>query len=150
MLGTSPYSFNRLVKEIDNIAANHGLEFFVQLGHSSHIPIHCPWERFLSRDQLLNKISAADLVISHGGVGSIHDALSCNKKIIAVPRSLEYCETQDSQEELVVELAKMEIIQGAFSIKELYPSILKCLQQEYKYYTNNKIPSIINSFLRIC
>ena len=52
-------------------------------------------------------IDEADLVITHGGVGTIFSALKKNKKVIAIPRLEKYGEhINDHQIEICEELEK--------------------------------------------
>ena len=76
LLGTNPYSFEPLVMAVDAIAERGEEEFFVQLGNTPYEPRHCAFVRFIEKELLEEKIDAATLVITHGGFGSIRDALA--------------------------------------------------------------------------
>ena len=53
---------------------------------------------FINSDEFDNYMKSADLIITHGGVGSILSGLKRNKKIIVVPRLKKYKEhTNDHQ-----------------------------------------------------
>ena len=62
---------------------------------------------FIPLDEMEEYISKADLVISHGGVGTIFSAIKKGKKVIAVPRLEKYGEhINDHQIEICEELEK--------------------------------------------
>ncbi|MDI9589576.1 MAG: glycosyltransferase [Acidobacteriota bacterium] len=87
-MGSRPYPFDRLFRELDRII-EEGLvheEVFAQTGASTYVPRHFPYQAFLSPDEFSEKMGQADIVISHGASGSIMGALSRGKKVIAVAR----------------------------------------------------------------
>lgn len=108
-LGTQDKSFSRLLATVEK-AKKEGIitdRVVVQAGYTSYqsdvleIFDLIPMEDF---NALLEK---ADLVITHGGVGSILTALQKGKKVIAAPRLSKYKEhTNDHQLELVDVFAK--------------------------------------------
>ncbi len=72
-VGTHPQNFNRLFEEIDRIAGKKNPEngFFGQLGNSDYVPKNFPFKKFLNQKEYLEKMHNADIVISHGGAGTI-------------------------------------------------------------------------------
>ena len=109
-LGTQDKKFYRLLdmiqKEIDNGKIKD--EIIVQAGYSSDYKSDdmkiidlIPIDEF---DELVKK---CDILITHGGVGSIITGLKHHKKIIAVPRLKKYKEhTNDHQIQIVDAFAK--------------------------------------------
>lgn len=85
-VGTFLQGFDELVAAADEATALLGLEGFAQIGNSSVVPQHLDWERFLSPEGMTQRIAAADLVICHGGMGLLGEAMRAGKPIIAVPR----------------------------------------------------------------
>lgn len=74
--------FDTLVKEVDKIAPSLKTKVVIQRGNGSYQPKNCKYFDF---DSQLNKyIEHADLVISHGGAGTIFEALNMKKKLICV------------------------------------------------------------------
>ncbi|MFI3283545.1 MAG: PssE/Cps14G family polysaccharide biosynthesis glycosyltransferase [Erysipelotrichaceae bacterium] len=90
ILGTQDKPFTRLLKAIDQIETSE--EIIVQAGctvfHSEKMKIF----DYVSMDDFQHYLAKADLIITHGGVGSIMQGLNLNKKIIAVARLGEYGE----------------------------------------------------------
>ena len=93
-VGSRNYPFNRLFKKLDELYEDGTLndEMFAQIGTSSYYPRHFEYKNFLSPEEFTNKISQADIVVSHGASGSIMQALNAGKKVIAVTRLEKYKE----------------------------------------------------------
>lgn len=104
-LGTQDKRFFRLLDQIEQ-CLNDGTikdEVIVQAGYSANYESNkmeildlIPMDEF---DELIRK---CDLLITHGGVGSIIGGLEANKKIIACPRLSKYKEhTNDHQCQII-------------------------------------------------
>ena len=147
LVGTNPYSFDRLVRAADDYAAKSGEKVFIQLGHTQYKPKYAQWERFVDRNKLLSLIETAEIVITQGGYGSLLDCLKAGKKIVAVPRIPELGEAPDRQDELVKELEKQNKIVAVYDIKKL-PSAIECAKHTH-FSTGNtsKIGNIIKEFI---
>ena len=95
-LGTQDKSFKRLLDLAEKI--NTDDKIICQAGftkyESSKLEIH----DYFDADEYNKTINEADVVISHGGVGTILNALSLNKKIIVVPRLKKYGEHQNDHQ----------------------------------------------------
>ena len=57
----------------------------------------------LDRDKFSELISQCDILITHGGVGSILTGLNNNKKVIAAPRLKKYNEHQNDHQLEIIE-----------------------------------------------
>ena len=94
LLGTQNNSFHRLLEEIQKNINNGTIKekVVVQEGYtkfqSKDMEIHTQ----VPKDKLQELIKKADLIITHGGVGSIISAITEGKKVIAVPRLKKYNE----------------------------------------------------------
>jgi UDP-N-acetylglucosamine transferase subunit ALG13 len=148
LLGTNPYSFDRLVRAVDDYAPGCQEEIFIQLGHTSYIPRNSRYQRFLQKQEILEKISEARIVITQGGFGSIADCLRAGKRIVAVPRKPELKEAPDRQEELVRELERLGRLVGVYEISELPEAIKKAKVAVFKPGTRHQIPDLINQFIK--
>ncbi len=103
-VGTDPQSFDRLLVEIDRLAGKNFFPgpVFCQTGYSPYQPKHAAFKNFLSPEEFEEKIKNAELVISHGGAGSIGTALQYKKKCVAMARLQRFGEhANDHQLELV-------------------------------------------------
>ena len=108
-LGTQDKSFKRLLdaisKEIDKGTIKD--KVVVQAGYTKYKNDKMEIFSSLPSDELEELIKKADLIITHGGVGSILTALKYKKKVIVAPRLSKYNEhTNDHQKEITKEFAK--------------------------------------------
>ena len=84
-------------------------------------------------------VERADLVITHGGVGSIIMALNKNKKVIAVPRLHEYGEhVNDHQRQIIKVFSEKGYLIGLQNVEDM-PEALKDIKTfvPKKYENNN-------------
>ena len=147
IVGTLPYSFERLVRAVDEIAGT-GFDAFIQTGNTPYAPRHCRWQSFLPRDQMLERIRDASLVISHGGFGSLADCLAHEKTVISVARRPELGETFAPQEPLVRALAAQGRIIAVSDVSTLAAAVVSASQFRPASGAENRIPQLISEFLR--
>jgi UDP-N-acetylglucosamine transferase subunit ALG13 len=104
-LGTQDKTFYRLLDNIEKCIDNGIIkeEVIVQAGYSSKYKSkHMKIFDLIPMDEFDKLISKCDLLITHGGVGSIIGGLSKDKKIIACPRLSKYKEhTNDHQCQII-------------------------------------------------
>lgn len=147
LAGTNPYSFERLVKPLDELAGKHGWDVFMQLGHTELPLRHSKSVAFIGRSELVKMIEQAELVVTHGGFGSIRDALFAGKAVVAVPRRPEFNESQDYQEELVRELEESGYVIGVYDIVDLESAIERARSFVPGKLEPSRIPALIDAYL---
>lgn len=93
-VGSRNYPFDRLFKKLDELYEKGVLqdEMFAQTGTSTYRPKHYQYKDYISQEEFLQKITEANIVVSHGASGSIMKALNAEKKVIAVTRLEKYGE----------------------------------------------------------
>ena len=152
ILGTQDKEFTRLLKMVEDMIKEDLLkgEVIVQAGQTKYDSKYMEILDLIQNDKFNKLIKEADLVITHGGVGSIISALKENKKVIAVPRLSKYKEhVNDHQLEIVEEFSKLGYIKSANNKRELR----KCLKEldsfeGEKYKSNNKkLIKLIEDFI---
>jgi len=148
LVGTNPYSFDRMVRAVDEYALDSGDDIFIQLGNTNYIPRNGQYKRFLDKEEVFAKIKEADLVITQGGFGSIADCLKQGKKVVAIPRKPELREAPDKQEELVREFEKLGRLVGVYEIENLPDAIKKAKSINFQPEEKRKIGRIINAFIQ--
>lgn len=109
-LGTQSQKFYRLLDAIENL--NTKEEIIVQAGGSADYKSEkMKIFDFISYEEMNDYIDKADLIITHGGTGSIIMPLQKKKKIIACARLEKYGEhINDHQKEIVDVFAKEKYI----------------------------------------
>ena len=103
-LGTQDKSFERLVKAIDKEIENGNIKdkVIVQAGYTKYKSDNMEIFDFVLPDKLDKLMKEADILITHGGVGSILGALKYDKPVIAAARLSKYKEhTNDHQVQIV-------------------------------------------------
>jgi UDP-N-acetylglucosamine transferase subunit ALG13 len=104
----------------------------------------------VSSEELNELIDKADLVITHGGVGSITIALKKHKKVIAVPRLSKYHEhVNDHQRDIVNTFNEKGFIIGIQNVEDLSEAFKKINEFEPNEYkgNNQKMLNIIEDFI---
>jgi len=147
-LGTQDKSFKRLLdaiqKEIDN--GNIKDKVVVQAGCTKYESKDMEIFDLIDRDKFADLIKECDLLITHGGVGSILTGLKNNKKVIAAPRLKEYGEhTNNHQLEIIEKFSYSGLILPLYEFNELekiLKNIDKFKPKKYKSNTNNMIKLI--------
>lgn len=108
-VGTHEQQFNRLIKAIDDYALKYNLskeEVIVQGGYSTYKPKFCTLKSMLSVNEMNFYFKNADVIITHGGPGSMFIPWRFKKKIIAVPRQKKFGEHVDDHQVIFCNLMK--------------------------------------------
>lgn len=150
IVGMHYQSFNRLLIEMDNIAANIEEQVIMQIGHSTYEPKYARWFRYISESQMKILYSEASLIISHGGAGSIINAIQNKKPLIAVPRLKFYNEHVDDQQlEICNKFAQMGYLKTTVNVNELMNLINHIKNENFESVVINhsKIVNYIKNIL---
>lgn len=127
-VGSQKFQFNRLLQYIDGLIVKQIIQddIFAQTGYSDYEPFNYAYKHFLDREEFNKILSGCDLVITHGGTGTIMGAVKAGKKVIAVPRLSRHGEhVDDHQEQIIGELINSRIIPGVIKLEELEAAVLK-------------------------
>lgn len=152
ILGTQDKTFDRLLKAIEKQIKLGNLEgdVIVQAGSTKYESKYMKIFDYIPMEQFDEYIKEADLVITHGGVGTILSSIRKNKKVIAVPRLSKYKEHEnDHQLEIVSEFTKRGYIIPCYDLKKLDEAIKKIKEFEPKKYRSNnrKMLNIIEDYI---
>lgn len=142
LLGTQDKPFTRLLEELDKLIEKKVIKdkVIVQAGLTKYQSKNMEIFDLKPVDELMELQNDADIIITHGGVGSILSAVKMNKKVIAIPRLKEYGEhTNNHQIQIVDEFYKTGYILKADNPGDL-EVILKNINsfKIKKYKSNNK------------
>lgn len=152
LLGTQNNSFYRLLEEIEQLKQNKIIqeEVIVQAGYTKYQSENIKILDFISNEEIEKLQEKANLVITHGGVGSILQSITKGKKVIAVPRLHQYLEhVNDHQKEIVELFNQKEYIIGIQKVEELEQAYERVKEfTPKKYQSNNaKMLKIIEEFI---
>ena len=152
LLGTQNNSFNRLLEEIEKNIKDGTIkeEVIVQAGYTKFESDKMKIIDLMSKEQLELFQDEANLIITHGGVGSIITSIEKGKKVIAVPRIHEYGEhVNNHQKEIVKDFNEKGYIIGIEKVEDLKQAIIKSKEFEPKKYqpNNEKMLKIIEEFI---
>lgn len=150
LLGTQNNSFYRLLEEVQkNI--NKGIikeEVVVQKGYTKFESKDMKLFNEVPTEEFNKLIDAANIIITHGGVGSIISAIKKGKKVIAVPRLKEYKEhVNNHQMDIIKTFNEQGYIIGINSVEELGDALEKIKEFTPKKYiekTGNIIKLVEN------
>lgn len=140
ILGSSTQNFNRLLKKIDELVKNDIIEnVIVQSNSCDYVPKNYEIKKYLDFDEYKSLLGSCDILITHGGVGSIFDGLMNNKKIIAFPRMSEYHEAVNDHQKQIVDKFYSDgyILTGNIDdLDKLITNIDSFTPKKYKSNTN--------------
>ncbi|MDQ0215306.1 UDP-N-acetylglucosamine transferase subunit ALG13 [Oikeobacillus pervagus] len=100
VLGTHELSFQRLLHLIEDEIKDKRIttEVIVQSGHTKYESSLMKLIPFMTYGEMEEFYRQADLIITHGGTGSITMGVKMHKKVIAVPRLNKYGEHNDDHQ----------------------------------------------------
>lgn len=151
-LGTQDKNFTRLLDAVQEQIDKGNIEekVIVQAGHTKYESDTMEIFDLIDRDKFSKLISECDILITHGGVGSIITGLQNNKKVIAVPRLSKYNEhINDHQIQIIDNFSKEGYILPLYEKDDL-GKILKNIKafkpKKFKSNTDNFI-ELISSYI---
>ena len=152
LLGTQKYSFHRLLEEVQRCIDNGTIkqEVIVQAGGTQFFSKEMKIFTLMEQNELEKLIEKADIIITHGGVGSIVNGVKLHKKVIAVPRYKKYGEVaNDHQVQIINTFAKEGFIIGLNDVSELESALKEIENFKPKVLESNteKIINIIRDFI---
>lgn len=151
-LGSQKFQFNRLLQAVDNLILQEIIDdvVFAQIGFSDYNPKYYHYKQFLDMEEFAHMEGSADIVITHGGTGTIIGAVKMGKKVIAIPRLKKYGEhVDDHQIQLIKQFEQMNIICPCYDMDELGNALQLIHLHTYNIYKSNtdKIIDSINKYI---
>lgn len=104
-LGTQDKSFKRLLEAIEKQIelGNINDRVVVQAGYTEFKSSHMEIFDYIDRDEFAKLLLEADLILTHGGVGTIMTALKSGKKVIGAARLSAYHEHHNDHQIQILE-----------------------------------------------
>ena len=151
-LGTQDKSFKRLLEAIDRQVelGNIKDKIVVQAGCTKYESKNMEIFDLIPMEKFDDLIKSCDLLITHGGVGSIITGLKNDKKVIAAARLEKYKEhTNDHQLQIIENFSNDGYILGLDNFDELDKVLEKIKKFKPKKYISNtnKMIKIIEDFI---
>ena len=131
-LGTQDKSFKRLLDAIQNEIDNGNIKdrVVVQKGYTNFASDNMELFDLIPMEKFDELIDSCDILITHGGVGSIITGLKHNKKVIAAARLAKYGEhTNDHQLQIIDNFSKEGYILALDDFTKLGELLEKCKTQ---------------------
>ena len=155
LLGTQNNSFYRLLEKIDQLIEKKIIqeEVIVQAGYTKYKSKNMKIIDFVTKEEIEALQEKANIIITHGGVGSILQSITKEKKVIALPRLHQYQEhINDHQKEIVELFNKKGYIIGKQEVEELEQAMKEIDEFKPKKYiqNNEKMLKIIEEFIESC
>ena len=151
-LGTHERPFYRLLKEIEKLISEGKIkDVIIQTGYTPYKVKGAKCFDFIQFEKMQKLIKNCDFLITHGGVGSITDALNYGKATIIVPRRKELNEHSDNHQlQITKEMEKTGKIIPVYNIDDLENAIEKARKLNVKKRIQKppKILKIIDKKLR--
>ncbi len=149
-LGTGDKPFKRLLETIDKLIDDGAIndKVIVQSGITKYKSNNMEIFDLISKDEFNNLIGKADIIITHGGVGSILEGLKRGCKVIAVARKACFGEcANDHQKYIIEEFSKKGYIIGVTDLTydNLKSVIIKSKNfkpKKFKSHTNEMISTL--------
>ncbi|HYW73831.1 MAG TPA: glycosyltransferase [Pyrinomonadaceae bacterium] len=126
-VGNANQHFRRLLDAIDELAGAGRLKehpVIVQSGSNSYFASpHCTRKDFFPPDEYRKLIDEADVIVCHGGAGTLHHVFQAGKIPVVMPRRRKYGEHVEDQFEFVSALLEQGRVIAAFEPNELSEAI---------------------------
>lgn len=151
-LGTQDKTFDRLLKAIDNEIEKGNIKekVIVQAGFTKYETKNMEIHDLFDKEEFDKYIKECNLLITHGGVGSILTGLKNRKVVIACPRLSKYNEHMNDHQVQIVSKFSNDGLLIAYNEFDNLNEIIKKSKtfkpKEYKSNTKNMI-KIIENFI---
>ncbi len=141
-LGTQKEPFTRLLDMIEK--SNIKDKIIVQAGHTKYTSKKMEIFDFISYEEMNKLIDESDLIITHGGTGSIIGPLKKGKLVIACARLAKYGEHVDNHQTELVSIFSEEgyILELKNNLNSLINNIKKFKPKKFVSNTNNFIKKL--------
>ena len=152
VLGTQDNSFHRLLEKVQELIDKNIIKekVIVQAGRTKFESKEMEIYSLMPYNKLEQIMKEADLVITHGGVGSIVMALKLGKKVIAIPRLSQFNEhVNDHQIQIVDSFDKQGFLIGLIELNDLQQALERAKTfkpKEFKSQTAHMI-RLIEDFI---
>ena len=134
-VGNATQGFARLVDAVDSLGLRGGLgseEVVAQTGYTCVEQLrYCQCHDFFSMEEFASLIQRAELIIAHGGAGTLLHVLSLGRVPVVMPRRKKYGEhVDDHQVELIQVLTHDGRVIPAYEVQDLPGAIAEARHRQ--------------------
>jgi beta-1,4-N-acetylglucosaminyltransferase len=136
--------FDLLIQSLDELAPRLHEDVVCQIGRGHYVPRHCRHFRFAP--SLADEITRARVVVSHGGQGSILEAVKAGKPLVAVSNP----DRRDHhQDDILARFAELNLLIWCRSVSEVRLAIEQASRTRFAAYVEPDcaIHTVIDDFL---
>ena len=140
-VGSQKFQFNRLLKKVDLLIQQGKIKetVFAQIGNSTYRPKNYKCIKFMSSETFDKALNKCNIIITHGGTGTIINSLKKGKKVIGVPRLRKYKEhVDDHQIQILDQFKEGNYIEVCYNLDYLVEAIKHTKTHEYEKYKSNR------------
>lgn len=140
-VGTQDKEFKRLLLEVERLIEIGIIkdDVIAQIGNTKFESNKMKIIKFTCQSEMEELIKSSEIIITHGGVGTIIEGINLGKKIIAVPRLKKYKEhVNDHQLQIIQNFNDNGYIIGINNVDELEMALKKVEKFMPKKYKSNK------------
>lgn len=116
--------FDRLIRTMDQWAAQSNHKVCAQVGRSVYRPGHIEYKEFLAQGEFGQRLEGAQIIVAHAGMGTIISALEMGKPIIVMPRRASLGEHRnDHQLATAKRFSTLQYVEVAYDEQELWTKL---------------------------
>jgi UDP-N-acetylglucosamine transferase subunit ALG13 len=143
-----PTGFERLVKEMDRIAGRIDEEVIMQIGGTKYAPQNAKHFSFATEQEIKELCRHARVVVTHGGVGTVLDALQERATVVVVPRLKKYGEViDDHQLFFVQELEKQGKVIAVYDMERLEGVLLELDTSKIEVVRDRRLVNALKGYV---
>ena len=137
-VGSQKFPFDRLVRKVDEMFRDHLIqEVFIQTGASRYTP-SCHYQAFCQPGHFEGLLESCEPLITHGGAGTMVEAVKRGKRTIAVPRLARYGEhVDDHQMELAMRFHEMGLLYACMDVDQLPAALHEVKTRSFNTFRSN-------------
>lgn len=139
-VGTQDKPFTRLLKAIDEAIERKEIveDVVVQAGYTKYESKNMQVLEYIPFDKFGEYLDKADVIITHGGVGSILSSVKKGKKVVAVARLSKFGEhTNDHQLQVIEKMSKQGYIINGNDLQDIGKAVEEAKKMQVKEYISN-------------
>jgi len=143
-----PTGFERLVKEMDRIAGKIEEEVIMQIGGTKYAPQNAKHFSFATEQEIKELCRHVRAVVTHGGVGTVLNALQERATVVVVPRLKKYGEViDDHQLFFVQELEKQGKVIAVYDVERLEGVLLELDTSKIEVVRDRRLVNALKGYV---